>query len=242
MCCSQPPWPLLLYGLFVDESAAGGGAINAPTFFEGLPGTVAFLAPESPQPTGFPTVFDAALGQFTNQTAFAAIEAWLDARDLAAETAIPHGPACSNDKPAGHDHDHEAAPATEAPAAEAPAAEAPAAEAPAGEARVVAFHWDQQALAQMVSSKASPHTADELSDEEVLARYNSGLVYRDGGPRIGPLEIGVQNGPRGSHRNRPKCRVRTLAHLYIVEKLPQQARTCVASVRLLGLSYLPGPC
>jgi len=97
--------------VFGDESAAGGATINDPSYLDGLPGTVAFLAPETLQPAGFLTVFDAALGQFTNQTAFAAIDAWLAAHDLAPETAIPDGPACSDDKTDGHDDDHEAAPA-----------------------------------------------------------------------------------------------------------------------------------
>jgi len=82
--------------VFGDESFAGGGPIYDPTFLDGLPGTVALLAPESPRPAAFPTVYDSQLGQFTDQTAFAAIGAWLDARGLASQAAPPDGPACSH--------------------------------------------------------------------------------------------------------------------------------------------------
>lgn len=58
-----------------EYAAAYGEGVRDKWYGEGLPGVVAFLAPESPRPARFPTVYDADLGQFTTQTALAAIDA-----------------------------------------------------------------------------------------------------------------------------------------------------------------------
>ncbi len=60
---------------FGDEGGAGPGGVRYADVLDNLPGDVAFLAPESAQPSAFPMAFNPTSGAF-DQNAYDAVNAW----------------------------------------------------------------------------------------------------------------------------------------------------------------------
>jgi hypothetical protein len=81
---------LRLVFAFGDEGGTGIGGVENEAFLQNLPGEVAFLAPGSVRPEGFPMAFNSVTGAF-DQSAFDAVGAWLNRNELA--TTNPAQPA-----------------------------------------------------------------------------------------------------------------------------------------------------
>ena len=85
---AAPGVPEQLAGLqlvfaFGDEGGTGIGGVENEAFLQNLPGEVAFLAPGSVRPEGFPMAFNSVTGAF-DQSAFDAVGAWLNRNEPAA--------------------------------------------------------------------------------------------------------------------------------------------------------------